>query len=324
MKITIAGSTGVLGRRLVQRFAERGETVYGLVRSQDKARRVRALGGQPVLASVFDAEAIASATGPVDVVIHVATSIPTKTRTSPGDWVMNDRLRREGTEALTRYASRVGAGQYVQESITWLARPADGSSYDETTTPHPPTLLQSALDGERIALEAGARAGFRTAVMRFGYFYGADATHTRDFGKALLARKLPIIGRGDAVHSNIHLDDAAGAIVHAVSLNVSGLWHVVDDEPISAAALFNLIAQKLGAPAPRHVPVWLARLIAGRSPVEMLTISSATSNALFKSDTSWTPTYPSVSAGLDQVVSTWREEGWPIVMHPRPSTLRAA
>ena len=324
MKITIAGSTGVLGRRLVQRFAERGETVYGLVRSQDKAERVRALGGQPVLASVFDAEAIARATGPVDVVIHVATSIPTKTRTSPADWVMNDRLRRDGTEALTRYASLANACQYVQESITWLARPSDGSFYDETTTPHPPALLRSALDGERIALEAGKRDGFRTSVLRFGYFYGADATHTRDFGKALLARKLPIIGRGDAVHSNIHLDDAAGAVVHAVSLNASGLWHVVDDEPISAAALFNLIAQKLGAPAPRHVPVWLARLVAGRSPVEMLTISSATSNALFKSNTGWAPTYPSVRTGLDQVVAAWREEGWPIVLRPRASTLRAA
>jgi 2-alkyl-3-oxoalkanoate reductase len=324
MKITIAGSTGVLGRRLVQRFVERGETVYGLVRSQDKAGRVRALGGRPVLASVFDADAIAKATGPVDVVIHVATSIPTKMRTSPADWVMNDRLRREGTEALTRYAALVGASQYVQESITWVARPEDGSFYDETTTPHPPALIQSALDGERIALEAGERDGFRTAVLRFGYFYGADATHTRDFGRALLGRRLPIIGPGDALHSNVHLDDAAGAVVHAVSMNASGLWHVVDDEPISAAALFNLIAQKLGAPAPRHVPVWLARLVAGRSPVEMLTISSATSNALFKSDTGWTPTYPSVDAGLNQVVNAWRGEGWPIASRSNASILRAA
>jgi nucleoside-diphosphate-sugar epimerase len=317
MRITIAGSTGVLGRRLVRQFAERGDTVFGLVRSAERAANVKALGGQPALVNVFDPDAMTQATGPVDVVIHVATSIPTKTRTSPEDWAMNDRLRRDGTRALTRYASLAGARQYIQESITWVARPADGSRYDESTTPHPPELIQSALDGERIALEAGERYGFKTGVLRFGYLYAADATHIRDFGKAMLARRLPIIGRGDALMSNLHADDAASAVVQAVARDEEGLWHVVDDQPVTAAAFFRLFAEKLGAPPPRHVPVWLARLVAGRNAVDMLTVSSSTSNARFKADTRWVPRYPNIDVGLDQVVQAWRDEGWavPGVLH---------
>ena len=55
---------------------------------------------------MFDAEAIARAASGVDVVIHAATSIPVKNRTTPADWEMNDRLRRAGTQSLTTAAAR--------------------------------------------------------------------------------------------------------------------------------------------------------------------------------------------------------------------------
>jgi nucleoside-diphosphate-sugar epimerase len=252
---------------------------------------------------------MARETGHIDTVIHAATAIPTKTRTSPADWAMNDRIRREGTQALTRYAVIVGAEQYIQQSITWVARPEDGSFYDERTPAHPDPLIQSALDGEEIALEAAEREGLRSAVLRFGYFYSADSEHTRTFGRGLLRRRLPIIGRGDALLSSIHVDDAASAVVQSAIVAAQGLWHVVDDESVTAGEFFSLFAEKLGAAPPRHVPVWLARLAAGRTAVELLTISSHTSNARFRQDTGWTPRYPTVADGLDQVIAAWRDEG---------------
>jgi C-terminal processing protease CtpA/Prc len=46
---------------------------------------------------------------------------------------MNDRLRREGTRALSAAAQRLGAKTYIQQSIVWAARPDDDSFFDETT-----------------------------------------------------------------------------------------------------------------------------------------------------------------------------------------------
>ena len=122
------------------------------------------------LRDLFDAEAMARAVEHVDVVVHAATAIPNKTRTSAADWAMNDRIRREGTVALTRYASLVGAQQYIQQSITWVVRPDDGAFYDESSPNHPSPVTQSALDGENIALDAGETYGFKTSIRTLRLF----------------------------------------------------------------------------------------------------------------------------------------------------------
>src|SRR5687768_4074316 len=125
MKIFIAGATGVLGRRLVGQLAERGHRVVGLARSDDGEHTIRAPGGLSSRADLFDAEALARVADGSDVVIHAATAIPTKQRPGLSDWVTNDRIRREGTRALTTAAAKVGAKLYLQQSITWIARPPD-------------------------------------------------------------------------------------------------------------------------------------------------------------------------------------------------------
>ncbi|WP_049772364.1 NAD-dependent epimerase/dehydratase family protein [Rhodothermus marinus] len=133
MQVFIAGATGVLGRRLVRRFRARGDRVVGLVRSPEGAQKVRELGGELRQASLFDAEALARAADGCDVVIHAASAIPVRTRVRPQDWAMNDRIRREGTRALTTCAARIGARCYVQQSVVWVNSPPDDRFFDEET-----------------------------------------------------------------------------------------------------------------------------------------------------------------------------------------------
>lgn len=306
MKIFIAGATGVLGRALVQQFVGRGHSVLGLARSNEGKQLIESLGGESREADMFDADALARAAGSAEVVIHAATSIPVKTRTRPSDWEMNDRLRREGTSALTACTAKVGARLYLQQSIVWLARPSDGSFFDEDGVPNPDAVTQSALDAERIALEAAERSGFHTSVLRCGYFYGPDSAHTRMFGQGLIKRKIPIIGSGHAHLANIHTEDAARAFVTAAEGNRGGVWHVVDNESVCIKEFMNYFAGLLGAPKPRRVPVWLARLIAGSNSVSFFTQSTLTSNARFRQAFDWTPQFPSYREGLAQVLSEWK------------------
>lgn len=311
MRVFIAGATGVLGRRLTRQLTGRGHDVVGLARDERGARAVRKLGGEPVVADVFDAGALAAAVGRADVVIHAATSIPAKFSSGPADWAMNDRLRREGTRALTEAAARLGAKTYVQQSVVWVARPADDSFFDEATpVSEPDALYRSAFDGELVAREAGARHGFRVAVLRCGGFYAADAYHTRAFAGGLLKRRLPLIGAGRGVSANIHADDAAAAFVAAAEAGRDGLWHVTDDEPTTLAEMLKEFARRLGAPAPRRVPLWLARLFVWRGVVEFYTRSTRTSNRLFREETGWAPRFPSFREGLGEVVGAWRAEGF--------------
>jgi nucleoside-diphosphate-sugar epimerase len=310
MNIFIAGATGVLGRELIRQFVGRGHSVIGLARDAKGEKTVRTLGGESRPGNIFDADSLARAAEGADVVVHAATSIPTKTRIKSVDWEMNDRLRRDGVRALTACAAKVGAKLYLQQSIVWLARPLDGSFFDETSQPQPDRVTLSALDAETISFEAGEQLGFNVSVLRCGLFYGPEAASTRTMGQMLLKRKLPIVGKGDAVLSCVHTLDAASAFVAAAERNKNGLWHVVDDQNVTVKDLLTDFAERLGAPAPRRVPVWLARLLAGQSAISFFTSSIRTSNARFRKDFGWSPRFPSYREGLNQVIQAWKAEGF--------------
>jgi nucleoside-diphosphate-sugar epimerase len=56
------------------------------------------------------------------------------------------------------------------------------------------------------------------------------------------------------------------------------------------------VAAAVGAPPPRHVPVWLGRLLAGPLAVSMMVDARGSSNAKAKRELGWQPRY-----------SSWRE-----------------
>jgi nucleoside-diphosphate-sugar epimerase len=265
----------VLGRRLVRQFAERGHAVVGLVRSTNGENIVRALGGEPRQADLFHADSLAKAADGCDTVIHAATAIPTKRRATPGDWAMNDRIRRQGTRRLTEAAGKIGAKAYLQQSVVWVARPKDGAAFDEDSPTVPDPSVQSAIDAETIAREAGSVDGFTTAVLRGGAYYDSDSAHTQ-----MLAAEQPR----------------------------NGVWHVVDNDPVTVRDLLLAWASRLGARPPRRVPVWLAKWLAGEDIVRYFTSSTRTTNARLRRDFGWTPRYPSYREGLDQIVAAWNAE----------------
>lgn len=311
MKVFVAGATGVLGRRLIAQLRARGHEVIGLARKPENETTITAQGGSPRRGNLFDVDSLVRAAEDADVVVRAATAIPPGVRWREEDWATNDRIRREGTRALTACAARIHAKLYAQESIVWVAQPADGSPFDEDSPVRSRMWYGSAIDAEAIARDAGARGGFEVATLRFGSYYCADSAQTRYMRETLMRRKLPIIGRGDAVWSNIHVDDAAGALVAAVERMRSGLWHVVDDRPATASEFFGTFARLLDAPEPRRFPSWLARLFVGGDTVRFLTASTRTSNAKIKRDLGWTPRYPTHQEGLRQIVEAWKLEGFP-------------
>ncbi len=218
---------------------------------------------------------------------------------------MNDRIRRKGTRCLTEAAAKIGAKTFLQQSVAWVARPADGSPFTEDSPSVPDATIQSAIDAEAIAREAGSAEGFAVSILRGGYFYDSESAHTRMIADALGKRQLPIIGRGDALWAMIHTDDAASAYVAAAEKPTNGVWHVVDDELVPVRVFLNEFAALLQAPAPRRIPVWLARWFADEQAISFLTKSTRTSNMRFRRDFDWSPRYPTYREGLQQIVAAW-------------------
>jgi 2-alkyl-3-oxoalkanoate reductase len=96
-------------------------------------------------------------------------------------------------------------------------------------------------------------------------------------------------------------EDAASAVVAALGAP-SGLYNVGDDEPLTRRAIGALLAELLGVPAPKLLPLWTAK-VAG-SMGEMLSRSLRVSNVKLRGAVGWGPKYRSLREGLRSFLST--------------------
>ena len=132
-------------------------------------------------------------------------------------------------------------------------------------------------------------------ALRYGGFYGAA---NDGLVGPVRKRQFPIVGDGGGVSSFIHLDDAAAATVIALEDGRSGVYNIVDDEPAPVREWLPVLADALGAKPPRHVPRWLARLLAGEAAVMIGTEARGASNAKAKRELGWELRYPSWRQGF--------------------------
>jgi nucleoside-diphosphate-sugar epimerase len=176
MKIFLAGAGGAIGRKLTPLLRAVGHTVVGTTRSADKADGVRALGAEPVVVDVFDAEALAravSAAAP-EAIIHQLTDLPFAPGTPQYDEgiARNVRLRIEGTANLVAAARAANVKRMVAQSVAFAYAPAAGTRVESD----PLNLGAEGSAGRSAqgaaALEQAVLALPEGIVLRFGYFYG--------------------------------------------------------------------------------------------------------------------------------------------------------
>lgn len=314
MKVFIAGATGVLGRRLVERLADRDHEVHGLVRDDEGAALVDARGGTPRRGDVLDRATLdAAVDDDAEVLVHAATYFPVKMKPAEADWRQNDRVRLDGAKNLVD-ASGPALERVVFPSVVMVARRPDGSAFDESAEQNPGRAARSAADVEAYLQEQADRRSWDATILRNGFYYAPDAGHTRFWGEKLLSDDLPVVGGGflgrvDAPMSLVHVDDSARAFADAIDQRLTGLYHVVDDEPVTGADLFTEFAALLDGPEPGRVPAWLARFFVGKVNAKGFTSPFPTTNEAFARATGWRPQYPTYREGLCQVVDTWANDG---------------
>ena len=78
------------------------------------------------------------------------------------------------------------------------------------------------------------------------------------------------------------------------------MFNIVDDEPAPASEWLPYLAESAGAKPPMRVPVWLARLLAGKVAVTMMTQGRGFSNAKAKRELGWSLRYPSWRLGFKE------------------------
>ena len=299
MRIFVAGGTGVVGRRAVPALVAHGHEVTVVARSPEKAALVRELGATPVEVNLFDGEAIKAAVAGHDVVVNLATSIPPSSKAArKSAWSMNDRIRREGSRNLVDAALAAGASRYVQESIAFLYADAGEAWIAEDHPVKATSITASSLDAEAEARRFESSAG-TAVILRFGSFYGADSGHTADVLRFARRGFGTTPGPRDAYLSSINTDDAASAVVAAATEAPSGIYNVVDDDPVTREELDRILARAVGREKLHAAPNVLVRLMGDK--LDHVVRSQRVSNQALRTATRWEPRWPSVREGIPAV-----------------------
>lgn len=304
MRILVTGATGAIGSRLVPALIEAGHDVTAIGRTPESRRMLEAKGASAIHIDLFDPPNVRRAVAGHDAVINLATHMPRSAGRMflPGAWRENDRIRREGSANLVDAALAVGTARFIQESFAPVYAPDEERWLDESRPLKPAGYNRSLLDAERSA-ERFTSGGGTGIVLRFAAFYGPD-----DFGRLFVdtVKKgwSPIPGSPDAFFSSVAQDDAATAVVAALTAE-AGTYNVTDDVPLRRREYANALAQLLEVPPVKFTPRWVARL--GGSIGELLSRSQRISNAKLRRETGWRPRYRSAREGWAAYLPALRE-----------------
>jgi nucleoside-diphosphate-sugar epimerase len=216
--ILLAGASGVIGRPLCRLLIQDGYRVIGLTRSPDKATALRAIGVEPAIVDIFDAERLRGIVveAQPDIVIHQLTDLP------PGldptqmaeAVVRNARIREIGTRNLLTAAVAVRAKRLIAQSISFAYAPGP-RPYDERAP-----LNVDAPEGAGVTArgvnsleQQVVQAPLEGIVLRYGKCYGPGTGFDRP-----------------APGGAVHVEAAADAARRAVTRGRPGIYNIAEED----------------------------------------------------------------------------------------------
>ncbi len=308
MKVFIAGGSGAIGKRLIPQLLTSGHEVVAMTRSPGKSDELRSLGAEVAIADALNRDSVLQAVmrAEPEVVVHQLTALTAvkSFKNFDNEFALTNRLRTEGLDNLLEAARATGAKRLIAQSYgNWNYERTGGrvKTEEDRLDPTPPANQVQSLKAIRhLESRLTEAADLEGIALRYGGFYGPGTSLSENGENTEMIRKrrFPIVGSGAGVWSFVHIDDAAGATVAAIERGAPGIYNVADDEPAPVSEWLPELARILGAKPPRHLPIWLGRLVAGDVGVSFMTQIRGASNAKAKRELGWRPRYPSWRDGF--------------------------
>jgi nucleoside-diphosphate-sugar epimerase len=305
MKIFTTGATGVLGRHVVPQLVQSGYQVRGLARSDGNVELLRRLGAEPAR---VDLAALTQAVEGCDAILHLATRIPSTMKLGKRSaWVETDHIRREGTRNVVDAALAQHVQTVIYPSICF-AYPDSGAEWIDATLDKLviEDYYATTFDAEQ-EVQRFTDAGGKGIVLRMGLFYGPESPQSQDQLRFARWGIASAVGRPDAYHPFVMIEDAAQAIVAALEYAPANIYDIVEDEPPTTEEINAAMAKAVGRRRLRSLPDFLVRMtLGGIMPV--MSRSQRVSNRRFKDATGWSPRSSTKSGAWDRVAQAMRSQ----------------
>ena len=254
MKVFVTGGTGFIGGEVVRRLRGRGDEVVCLVRSPEKAGKLKEMGCELASGDLGDEAAIRAGMRGCDAVIHAAAmyevGIPAKQR--PAMWDANVEGTRRVMEAAREekvprivYVSTVGIFGNTHQKVvdeTYKNPETDFTSYYEETKLKAHQVVQGMIDD-----------GLPAIIVQPGGVYGpGDTSQVADLLEQFFAGKLPLMPFPELGICMTHVEDIAGGILLALEKGKLGETYVISGPATTMRGAIETVARVSGRKAPKR------------------------------------------------------------------------
>jgi UDP-glucose 4-epimerase len=249
MTILVTGGTGLVGSRLLRRFADSGVDCRSLVRPGKEAPA----GAKRVEGDLLDADSLKQALEGVSAIVHLAAVF--RTHNEDDIW----RANLDGTKNLIATAKAHAPQVRFVMASTGLVYDADASHpglEDDATNP------KLAYPASKIAAENELRnSGLNWSILRLGFVYGDGDGHLAAVPQ-LAARFKWHPAR---TFSLVHQRDVARAVDLALTGAMDGrIVNICDDAPTTLYEMASLVGSPVEPSTEPLTDPWMGRMDGSR------------------------------------------------------------
>lgn len=276
----VTGATGFIGQRLISRLCEGGLRPRALVRPTTPVPKSWAGSVDVCLGDVTDRDSVRSFMDGASELFHLAARV--------GDWGREEDFQSVtvgGSRNVLEEAAVRGTRTILVSSIVVYGTALGHSSCSEDQTWGTPSGMYSRAKQaqERLAWDLAHTKGLSLSVVRPANVFGPHSGPWVDSVIQQLSKGLPsLIGKGKLNASLVYVENLVDLLLTVVESpdTIGKAYNACDGLPVTWEQYFGDLAKIVGAPAPRSMPVMLAKTsataceaiwgtlrLAGRPPV---------------------------------------------------------
>jgi uncharacterized protein (TIGR01777 family) len=262
MRVAVSGGSGFIGSAVVQRLQAGGHQVSRLVRGTPKPGEIHW-----IPAGALDAAPLEG----FDAVVHLAAeNISGRWTATKKARILNSRV--QGTLTIAAMLARLQRKPKVLVSASAIGfyGSRGDETLDESSPPGADFLAEVARQWES-ATEAASRAGIRVALLRFGVVLGESGGALKQMLRPFKMGVGGRIGSGQQWMSWVALEDAAGAVEHAIlNDSVRGPVNVVAPQPARNSEFTKTLGEVLHRPTMFPMPEFAVKIAFGEMGESLL------------------------------------------------------
>ena len=303
MRVFLTGATGYIGAAVLDALVRAGHDVTALVRDNEKAARVSARGGHPVIGNLAEPASFHGSAEAQDGYVHAAFDYASN-RGPSIEYAALEALIAAAKRPRTAGAAAPAKRFIIYTSGVWiLGKAPEPIAEDAAINPIAKASFRPA--HEKLVLDA-AGDHLRTVVVRPGVIYGGGAGIVGDLFKSATNGLVRVIGDGNNRWPLVYDRDVADLYARlAASPDASGIYHANDEGDERVNDIVAAISPYLPVrPDVRHVPIEEARSKMGPYADALAldqVVRSPRARAL-----GWTPSLKSVAGNAARLLEEWR------------------